>query len=87
MPTTNPDLAVVADIVQEAITNLTNAAGLLAQKQPSRHTDRMVQAVHLETNQLSDALAPLRDLLRDPREPRAVPVLRQPHVVADAPQA
>lgn len=67
MPTQNHDLSAIADVIQEAITNLTDAAELLTQKQSGRHAERMVTTTLFEVAQLAGALPILRDLLRGPK--------------------
>ena len=72
MPTTSHDLTSAADVIQEVITSLENAAKLLAEKQPGRHAERACKTIHFDVAQLQGVVPALRDLLRDPREPRTI---------------
>jgi len=65
MPTQKNDLQAIADVVQEAVTNLERAAELLAEKLPSnRHAERCFTTISFEVAQLAGALPQLRDLIR-----------------------
>jgi hypothetical protein len=57
----------IADIVAEAITELTASASLLEQKQPGRHAARMVTTVNFNVEQLASVLPALREMTRPPK--------------------
>ena len=85
MPTQKNDLQAIADVVQEAVTNLERAAELLAEKLPSnRHAERCFTTIQFEVAQLSGALPQMRDLLR-PAGPEGG--MKPPVVTATTPDA
>jgi hypothetical protein len=79
MPAVNIDLAGIADVLQEAVTNLEAVQETLGQKlNGNRHAERACVVIGFEVVQLASVLPALRDLLRDPREPRSTALTPQP---------